>query len=202
MEVAPTPELEPDPDEPPPAATPPIVLRAATALLGAGSGGVLGMLTATLVGAVWPGARGTPVPVTAGLVVFLAIAMAMVNLRQPPPPPSLVPRAAWAVVFNSLALLLTLGVFLFQSAYIQGTNASGTPVRLPLPVWPMAQAALVAALALVILGLASAIIAWIEVATLGCSTGAKWLAHSLLIGGAWLGLALVCYVMGHGLAFF
>jgi hypothetical protein len=193
--------LGPEPPEPPPAGPPAIVLRTAAALLGASSGGVLGLLVATLLGGVWPSPQGMPVPVTASLAVFLAIAMALVNLRQPSPAQPIVPRAAWAVVLNSLALLLTLGVFLFQSAYLQGLNAAGQRAELPLPIWPASRAALIVALALIVLGVVSMLIGWIEVATRRGYTGAKWLAQALLIGGAWAGLGLVCYITGYGLRF-
>ena len=176
--------------------------RAANALLGAASGGILGLLISGLVGMILRTEQGSPMALTAGVTVLLAVLMAAGNARQKQVLPPVVPRAVWGVLLTSVALLITLAVFLFQSAYIQSVTSAGARVQLPLPIWPVSRIALLVSLCSILLGLVSAVAGWAELAAkLGEYTGGKWVAMSVLVAGAWAGLALICYVMGYGFTF-
>ncbi|MBI3694149.1 MAG: hypothetical protein HY238_04835 [Acidobacteria bacterium] len=175
--------------------------RVGAALLGAASGGVLGVLVAGLLGMV-RGGGSPPIALTAGLAVFLAVGMAAMNLHQKQPEQPVSPRAVWCVALTAVALLITLGVFLLQSAYVQGATKAGRPVHYPLEVWPISRVALWTSLAAVLLGVVSSLWSLLELAARrGAPGSGKWVAMAVLAGGAWVGLALICYIMGYGFTF-
>ncbi len=176
--------------------------RAARAMIGAASGGVLGLIVAGLLGL---GRRitGTGAMLgTVGVVVVCAAAMAVLNLRgrrdmEPAPP-----RGAFGVILSAAGLLLTLVVFLAQSTYIQMLAARGEKTELPLPIWPMSRLALIVSLIAAIVGVIAAFMGWIQgMRTPGIQRPGRWVAMALLAAGAWLGIALAVYATGRGLIF-
>ncbi|HYM12523.1 MAG TPA: hypothetical protein VEU62_17430 [Bryobacterales bacterium] len=178
------------------------VERTAVALLGAASGGVLGLLAAGFLARLRHSGQDMSIAVTAGLSVLLAAGMAAVNLRQKPAPLPVAPRIAWGTLLAAAALLLTLAVFLFQGAYVQGVASSGGQIHLPLPIWPISRAALLASLALVLAGVLAGLAGLGQLsAQRGRYSGGKWVAMSVLLGAAWAGLGLACYIMACGITF-
>lgn len=175
---------------------------AGAAMLGAASGGVLGLLAAGALGMIYKTDQGPPVALTGGLSIFLAAVMGMLAARQKPQQPPPAPRAVWGVMLTSGALLMTLTVFLFQTAYVQRLHAAGEQVVLPLAIWPVSRAALQLSLVCVLLGVLAALAGWAEIVTKRGQYGGKWIAISVLAGGAWAGLALICYFMGRGFTMF
>jgi hypothetical protein len=178
------------------------VERAAVALLGAASGGVLGLLAAGFVARLRHSGQDMSIAVTAGLSILLAAGMAAVNLRQKPSAVPVAPRIAWGTLLSAAALLLTLAVFLFQGAYVQGITSGGGQIHLPLAIWPISRAVLLASLALVLVGVMAGLAGLGQLsAQRGRYSGGKWIAMSLLLGAAWVGLGFACYIMACGITF-
>jgi hypothetical protein len=174
--------------------------RLARLLLGAGSGGVLGLVVAGLLGT---GQEGGNVSfgVMAGLVALLAAAMAVLSARQKDAARPAPPRAVWAAVVSAGALLLTQTVYLLQAAFIDSLTENGQEVRLPLAVWPVSSKMLWTAGLLAAAGFILGLLGWAESAhERGKYSGGKWVAHAILAGGATVGLGLACYLMGYGVS--
>jgi hypothetical protein len=172
--------------------------RAAAALLGASSGSVLGLIVAGVIGALFKMPVGPPVALTGALSALLAAVMATLSARQKPPSQPPAPRAVWGVILTSAALLIALVVFLFQTAYVQRIQAAGERIVLPLAIWPVSRAMLAVSLGLAVLGVLAALAASIELMAKRGRYSAKWIAVAVLVGGAWAGLAAICYFMGRG----
>jgi hypothetical protein len=173
----------------------------ANLLLGAGSGGLMGLLIAGVIG-IRHGPDGAPLAVTLLLTAGLAAIMAFLSVRQEPPARPVAPRVAWGVLLTGAALVIALAVYLFQGAYIQSVRGSGGRAEPPLPIWPVSRAALGASLVSLLAGLAAALLGWAELAAnRERYGGGKWVALSVLAAGAWLALALACYVIGYGFTF-
>jgi hypothetical protein len=174
--------------------------RFARLLLGAGSGGVLGLVAAGVLGATTGGGE-ISFWVLAAMVVLLAAGMAVLSGRQALAGLPAPPRAVWAGVLSAGSLLLAEAVYLFQAAYIQALTARGERVTLPLAVWPASLVALWIAALLAAAGFLAALLGWADAARERDKYSAgKWVAHSILTGGAALGLGLACYLMGNGLS--
>ena len=180
----------------------PVMDQAARALIGAASGGVLGVLLAGIAGLgrrfTGPGAMAAMV----ATVVACAAAMAVVNLRSTKgdAPPG--PRSAWGVTLSATALLLTLVLFMAQSLYIQILTGEGQAVEAPLAIWPVSRVALMAAALLVAAGLLAALLGWIQgIRSPGVSRAGRWMAMAVLAAGAWAGVALMVVASGRGLVF-
>ena len=174
--------------------------KPARALLGAASGGLMGLLVAGLIGMGKPTPEGPAVGQTLAIAAGLAALMALLNLRQKPGEKPTAPRVNLAVTLSASALLLAQVIFFFQAAHIQGLRAGGGQVQLPLSIWPVAKVALLLSAVLAGLGVLAAFLGWAELAgERGRYGGGKGVAMALLSGAAWAGLALACYAMGYGL---
>jgi hypothetical protein len=172
--------------------------RVANALAAAASGGVFGLLLSGLTAMARGQGQGSPAALTWVLAVAFAVVLAVLSRRLELPALPVAPGAAWGVTLTASALLLTLAVFLSQVAYTQAVGGAGR-VQLPLPIWPVAQAALLLSMGAVVAGVAAALAGWAQlVRRRGHLSGGNWVALSVLIGGAWGGLALACYLTGHG----
>jgi len=173
--------------------------KLARALLGAGSGGVLGLLVSGLLGLGKPGAGALSLAILIGITMGTAVLVALLNLRQPPPAKPTAPRAAFSVVATASALLITLAVFLFQSAHIHALNSTGARVELPLSTWPISRAALLVSLAATGIGIMAAFLGWLEMAQdRERYGGSRMIAMAFLAAAAWAGLAFACYISGCG----
>jgi hypothetical protein len=175
--------------------------RIARLFLGAGSGGVLGLVLSGLVGTAQESGE-VSFWVMAGLVLILAAGMGWLSMRQTVPGKPAPPRAVWAGVLSAGALLLTEGVYMFQAGYIDTVTRSGEQIRMPLAVWPVSSKALGSAVILAAVGIILALLGWADAAReRGKYSSGKWVAHAILAGGATLGLGLACYLMGNGVSF-
>lgn len=174
----------------------------ARGLMGAGSGGVLGLLVAGLLGAGNQSGQGISVAWMAALMLCFAAGVALLNLLQKKAAIPAAPRVLWGAVLTSVALLITLAVFLFQSLHIEAIIAKGGRVELPLSIWPVSRLALWVSLIAVVLGVVAAFLGWAEVSREeGRYSGRKWVATAMLAAAAWAGLALACYTVGYGFVF-
>ena len=171
-------------------------------MIGASSGGVLGLLLAGLLGL---GQRFTGTVAMVGTVLVIggcALALAMVNLRGKPEEGPSASRALYGVVLTSGGLLLTLLAFLVQSVYIQILTGRGAKTQPPLAIWPFSRILLVISLLAAAAGVAAALLGAIQSSRLPERPRAgRWVAMSLLTAGAWVGLALAVYATGYGLVF-
>jgi hypothetical protein len=175
--------------------------RLARLLVGAASGGVMGLLVAGLLGLGKQTTGTMSIFGTVAVILGFAGVMGLLNLRgkQTETP---APRCLLAVTLTSAALLITLLVFLIQSVQVQAITAQGGKVELPLSVWPVSRIALLLSLVLTVVGIVTSFLGWAQAARepLKYKAG-KWVAMSLLTGGAWIGLAVACYGMGYGFVF-
>ena len=175
--------------------------RLARMLLGAGSGGVLGLVLCGLLGSAFESGN-VPFWLLAVLVVFLGAGLAVVNRRQQTAGKPAPPRAIWAAVASASSLLLTEAVYLLQAGSITLLAARGGTVTLPLPVWPVTSVGLGIAAFLAAGGFLLALLGWADAAReRGKYAAGRWVAHALLTSGGTLGLGLACYLMGNGLSF-
>ncbi len=189
---------EPDPVAVQPA--PPARMETiARALMGAGSGGVLGLMLSGFAGRF--AGQGLSAVWTVVLTALFAGLLAWLNMRDRQPLPA-APPASLGVALTSGALLLTLAVFLAQSTFVQTLLARGEPVRTPLPIWPVSQAALLLSLVLAAAGMVATFLGWAQSSRQkGKYLTGKWVGMAILSAGAWAALALACYVTGYGFDF-
>ena len=175
--------------------------RLARTLLGAASGGVLGLVVAGLLGAAFAGGN-VPFWVVVALVVLAAAGMAVLNGRQRDAGRPGPPRAIWAAALSAGSLLLMEAVYLLQAGSIDWLTRRGDPVTLPLPIWPVSSLGLWGAAFLAGVSFLLALLGWADGAReRGKYTVGRWVAHAILTGGATLGLGLACYLMGNGMSF-
>ena len=179
----------------------PGTLRFARMLLGAGSGGVLGLMLSSLLGTAFESGN-VPFWLLAVLVILLGAGMAVLNGRRREVGRPAPPRAIWAAVASASSLLLTEGVYLLQAGSITLLTAHSGTVTLPLPVWPVASMGLWIAAFLALGSFLLAMLGWADAAReRGKYAAGRWVAHALLTSGGTLGLGLACYLMGNGLSF-
>jgi hypothetical protein len=179
----------------------PATERLARMLLGAGSGGVLGLVLSGLLGTAFEGGN-VPFWLLTMFVLLLGAGMAVLNGRRREAGRPAPPRAIWAAVAAASSLLVTEGVYLLQAGSISSLAARGGAVTLPLPVWPVASIGLWIAAFLAGGGILLALLGWADAAReRGKYAAGRWVAHALLASGGTLGLGLACYVMGNGMSF-
>ena len=171
----------------------------ARALMGAGSGGVLGLMVAGFASRLT--GRDLTAVWTVALTALFAVLLAWLNMRDRQPLPA-APPSSLGVALTAAALVLTLAVFLTQSTYVQTRLGRGEQVRTPLPIWPVSQAVLMLSLVLAVAGMVATFLGWAQsTRQKGRYLTGKWVAMAILSAGAWAALALACYVTGHGFDF-
>ena len=175
--------------------------RLARILLGAGSGGVLGLVLSGLLGTALEGGS-VPFWLLAVLVLLLGSGLAVLNARQREAGRPAPPRAIWAAVASASSLLLTEAVYLLQAGSMTLVTARGGTVTLPLAVWPVASRGLWIAAFLAVGSFLLALLGWADAAReRGKYAAGRWVARAILTSGGTLGLGLVCYLIGHGMSF-
>ena len=159
----------------------PKMQKAARALMGAASGSVLGLLLSGFFGLGSQTGAGVSIAIMVGLAVVLAIGMAMLNLRQKPAVQPVAPRIVLAGILTPAALLITVVVFLFRSAYIRTSTGSEGQIPLASPL----RGALWVSLFLAAVGIFAALVGWTELRRQpGRYSGGRWIAVAILTGGA------------------
>ena len=165
--------------------------RAAKGLLGAASGGVIGILVSGLLAT---GAWGM-----VGCMVGLATVVGLLNLRLKPDPKPASPGASLAGVLGGTGLLLSLVVLLGQSVYVQVAWRGGEKPKLPLAIWPLSEAALWVAVLLSSAAMISGFLGWYQARKApGDYSGGRLAQVAILAGAATLAVAMLCYLTGYG----
>jgi hypothetical protein len=162
----------------------------ARALLGAGSGGVLGLMVAGMLRlGVWG---------LAACVVGIAALVAVLQSRVAADPKPAAPRVSLGAVFSGTALLLALAVLVGQAVYAEAT---GNP-RVPLPIWPVTSKILWLAIALALTGTGAALLGLVQQRLNRDQYGGGRLAlMAVLSACATLAVAMFSYVTGRGFPF-
>jgi hypothetical protein len=161
--------------------------RKARALLGAGSGGVLGLMVA---GMFRLGAWGLAV-----CVVGIGVIVAVLQSRAETEPKPAAPRIALGAALSGMALLLGLAVLVGQAVYVQTTGNT----QIPLPIWPVTSKLLWSAMALALAGIGAALSGLAQQRSNREAYGGGRLVLTAVVGGcATLALALMSYLTGRG----
>jgi hypothetical protein len=164
--------------------------RKARALLGAGSGGVLGLMVAGMFRlGVWG---------LAGCVVGIGLLVAVLQSRLELDPKPAAPRVSLGAAFSGAALLLALVVLVGQSVYAEAAGIA----QVPLPIWPLTSKILWMAIGLALLGIAVAMLGLVQQRRSRDTYGGGRLAlMAVLSGCATLAVAMISYVTGRGFPF-
>lgn len=163
--------------------------RAAKGLLGAASGGVIGILVSGLLAT---GAWGM-----VGCMVGLAVVVGLLNVRLKSDPRPAPPGASLAGVLGGTGLLLSLVVLLGQSVYVQ--VGGGEKPKLPLAIWPVSEAALWVAVLLSSAAMVTGFLGWYQARKApGDYSGGRLAQVAILAGAATLAVAMLCYLTGYG----
>ena len=168
--------------------------KAARLLLGAASGGVLGLVLSGMFRAgAW---------VAAGVTVIAAAGLALLSSRLRPSGPPPPPRSVWAGICGGTAILIALAVLFMQSFYIQSATLQGKQPELPLPIWPVSRSLLWITVLVAGLGMLSGMAGWMELQReRGKYRGGSFIATGFLACVSSIALAAACYTMGYGLPF-
>ncbi len=168
--------------------------RVARLLLGAASGGALGLLVA--------GAAGIRHPWMEAVMGALAAAIGFLNQRFQPGPLPPPPRAVLGGAVAAVSLLVNLGVFVVEAAQVQELDRRGQSIQLPLAIWPVTSKFLWLALVLGAVGIVLGVMGWWQLMrNRDKYVPARWVMLSLLTAFSSLGLGLAGYFIGRGFPF-